>query len=146
MHLLHTVLHTFLMVLLERICSNITTLACKESSILKPGASGFFYRASEFCYLLARQASEVFWGIQITEEQWNQSAHQNVLGLVEMMFELVSVSFSLPKWEAVKMTFFAPCNIPSFGDHFISSHDLSVWSDSVIVGGNWIWFTIGAGF
>ena len=26
MHLLHTVLHTFLMVLLERICSNITTL------------------------------------------------------------------------------------------------------------------------
>ena len=25
MHLLHTVLHTFLMVLLERICSNITT-------------------------------------------------------------------------------------------------------------------------
>ena len=30
MHLLHTVLHTFLMVLLERICCNITTfLACK---------------------------------------------------------------------------------------------------------------------
>ena len=49
-----------------------------------------------------------------------------VLGLVELMFGLVNVSFSLPKWEAVKMTFFAPCNIPSFGDHFISSHDLSV--------------------
>ena len=30
------------------------------------------------------------------------------LGLVEMMFRLVNVSFSLPKWQAVKMTFFAP--------------------------------------
>ena len=30
------------------------------------------------------------------------------LGLVEMMFGLVHVSFSLPKWQAVKMTFFAP--------------------------------------
>ena len=33
------------------------------------------------------------------------------LGLVEMMFGLVNVSFSLPKWQAVKMTFFAPCSI-----------------------------------
>ena len=31
------------------------------------------------------------------------------LGLVEMMFGIVNVSFSLPKWQAVKMTFFAPC-------------------------------------
>ena len=30
------------------------------------------------------------------------------LGLVEMMFGLVNVSFSWPKWQAVKMTFFAP--------------------------------------
>ena len=30
------------------------------------------------------------------------------LGLVEMMFGLVNVSFSLPEWKAVKMTFFAP--------------------------------------
>ena len=30
------------------------------------------------------------------------------LGLVEMMFGLVNVSFSLPEWQAVKMTFFAP--------------------------------------
>ena len=48
------------------------------------------------------------------------------LGLVEMMFGPVNVSFSLPEWKAVKMTFFAPCNIPSFGDHSINSHDLSV--------------------
>ena len=32
------------------------------------------------------------------------------LGLVEMMFGLVNVSFSLPEWQAVKMTFFAPWN------------------------------------
>ena len=31
------------------------------------------------------------------------------LGLVEMMFGLVNVSFSLPEWQAVKVTFFAPC-------------------------------------
>ena len=30
------------------------------------------------------------------------------LGLVEMMLGLVNVSFSLPEWQAVKMTFFAP--------------------------------------
>ena len=31
------------------------------------------------------------------------------LGLVEMMFGLVNVSFSLLEWQAVKMIFFAPC-------------------------------------
>ena len=31
------------------------------------------------------------------------------LGLVEMMFGLVNVSFSLPEWQAVKMIFFTPC-------------------------------------
>ena len=30
------------------------------------------------------------------------------LGLVEMMFGLLNVSFSLLEWQAVKMTFFAP--------------------------------------
>ena len=29
-------------------------------------------------------------------------------GLVEMIFGLVNVGFSLPEWQAVKMTFFAP--------------------------------------
>ena len=29
-------------------------------------------------------------------------------GLVEMMFGQVNVSFNLPEWQAVKMTFFAP--------------------------------------
>ena len=36
------------------------------------------------------------------------------LGLVEMMFGRVNVGFSLPEWQAVKMTFFAPCSCRSF--------------------------------
>ena len=31
------------------------------------------------------------------------------LGLVEMMFRLLNVSFNLPEWQVVKVTFFAPC-------------------------------------
>ena len=34
------------------------------------------------------------------------------LGLVEVTFGLVYASLSLPKWQAVKMTFFAPCYAP----------------------------------
>ena len=37
--------------------------------------------------------------------------NETFLGLAEMIFGLVNVSFSLPEWEAVKMTFFAPCMI-----------------------------------
>ena len=33
-------------------------------------------------------------------------------GLVEMTFGLVNASFSLPEWQAVKMTFFAPVCYP----------------------------------
>ena len=36
-------------------------------------------------------------------------AHQNVFGQVEINFGLVHVSYSLPDWQAVKLTFFAPC-------------------------------------
>ena len=37
------------------------------------------------------------------------SAQQKFWGLVEMTFGLVvNASFSLPEWQAVKMTFFAP--------------------------------------
>ena len=34
--------------------------------------------------------------------------HQNFFGLVEMTYRLVHVSYSLPKWQAVKLPFFAP--------------------------------------
>ena len=33
---------------------------------------------------------------------------KKLLGLVEMTSGLVSASFSLPEWQAVKMIFFAP--------------------------------------
>ena len=37
------------------------------------------------------------------------SAHQKILeAIVEMTFGPVNASFSLPEWQAVKMTFFAP--------------------------------------
>ena len=32
-----------------------------------------------------------------------------LLGLVQMTFGLVNATFSLPKWQVVKLTFFAPC-------------------------------------
>ena len=35
-------------------------------------------------------------------------AHQIFGGLVEMTFGLVHASYSLPEWQAVKLTFFAP--------------------------------------
>ena len=38
------------------------------------------------------------------------------LGLVEMMFGLVDVSFNMPEWQAVKMTFFAPWITKIFSD------------------------------
>ena len=44
-----------------------------------------------------------------TEELWNQSAPKNVFEARWNDVWLVNVSFSLPEWQAVKMTFFAPC-------------------------------------
>ena len=35
-------------------------------------------------------------------------ANQRVLGLVEMTCGLVHASYSLPEWQAVKLTYFAP--------------------------------------
>ena len=35
-------------------------------------------------------------------------------GLDEMSFGLVYASFSLPEWQAVKMTFFAPGSVPLY--------------------------------
>ena len=35
---------------------------------------------------------------------------ERLFGLAEMTSGLVNASFSLPKWQAVKMIFFAPCD------------------------------------
>ena len=37
--------------------------------------------------------------------------HQIFWGLVEMTFGLVHASYCLPEWQAVKLTFFAPCHL-----------------------------------
>ena len=52
----------------DRKVSEILKPACKDSTVRWPGPSGFCYRACEFCSKLAQWASEVFLGIQITEE------------------------------------------------------------------------------
>ena len=52
------------------------------------------------------------------------------LGLVEMMFGLVNVSFSLPKWQAVKMIFFAPC---CTNNDFDSHIKLMNWNDGLVL-------------
>ena len=42
----------------------------------------------------------------------NQSCWSIIFGgLVEMMFGLVHASYNLPEWQAVNLTFFAPCNL-----------------------------------
>ena len=61
----------------------------------------------------AGRASDVFWGIRITEELWNQPVLlvTKLLRQDEMTSGLVNGSFNLSKWQAVKLIFFAPCII-----------------------------------
>ena len=41
-------------------------------------------------------------------EEFEEQKNKTFWGLVEMTSGLVSASFSLPEWQAVKMIFFAP--------------------------------------
>ena len=50
-----------------------------------------------------------FAGIQITRTVKSILLIKKLLGLVEMMSGLVNACFSSPKWQAVKMIFFAHC-------------------------------------
>ena len=52
------------------------------------------------------QVSEIFLGIRMTEVI--NPAHKIFFRLVEMTFGLVHASYSLPEWQAVKLTFFSP--------------------------------------
>ena len=50
------------------------------------------------------------------QKDCNQScSSKRVLGLVEMTCGLVHASYSLPEWQAVKLTLFAPCMQLAFG-------------------------------
>ena len=55
--------------------------------------------------LSSKKTSLCKWPIRITEEPQNQFCSSKS---VEMTSGPVSVSFSLPEWQAVKMIFFAP--------------------------------------
>ena len=46
-----------------------------------------------------------FWG----NSNYRRIVINRVFGLVEMTYGLVHASYSLPEWQAVKLTFFAPC-------------------------------------
>ena len=58
----------------------------------------------------------MFSGIQEKRTAKSILLIKTFLGLVEMMFGLVNASFSLPKWQAVEMTFFA-CWLKSAKPH-----------------------------
>ena len=60
-----------------------------------------FYNIS-FSWLLPLHGFQVIFLLRDSE---------NDLQLIEMTFGLVHASYSLPKWQAVKLTFFAPCMI-----------------------------------
>ena len=45
-----------------------------------PGLVDFAIGLENYVLELIRRASEFFWGLQIREELWNQSARQNVFG------------------------------------------------------------------
>ena len=84
-------------------------ILCIESRVRQPGASGFCYQASEFCYNLPDGQVKFFEESRLKRNCEINLLIKTFLGLVEMMFGLVNVSFSLPKWQAVNVTFFAPC-------------------------------------
>ena len=49
-----------------------------------------------------------FWGNSNYRRNVINPAHQIFFRLVEMTFRLLHASYSLPEWQAVKLTFFAP--------------------------------------
>ena len=47
---------------------------------------------------------------KLQKDCYKSCQSKRVLGLVEMTCGLVHAIYSLPEWQAVKLTFFAPCN------------------------------------
>ena len=73
-------------------------------------ASGFCYWATEwFLFLTCPMGKYCFLGKFKSQKDCNQACKsRRVLGLVEMTCGLVNASYSLPEWQAVKLTFFTP--------------------------------------
>ena len=87
---------------------------------------------SEFCFWLLSGASEIFWGIQITEDLQSilQCSFLTFFGLFEMTFELVHACYSLPKWQAVKLICWQctlTSDLPKWQSTLIKLRNNSVW-------------------
>ena len=87
---------------ISRLCPSSV---CKESSVWWPGASEFCYQASvhSVCNLSDTQ-------MMFLRNSNNRRTVKSIL-LIRKLLGLVNASFSSPKWQAVKMIFFAPCPI-----------------------------------
>ena len=80
--------------------------ACKESRVRWPGVSGFCCWASDFCSV---QQELFFCEIQITEGLQSILLIKKGFGASwNDLWASTYASYSLPEWQAVKLTFFAP--------------------------------------
>ena len=75
-----------------------------------PGLVDFAIRLVNSVINLPKGQVKVFKEFKLQKNREINLLVTTFLGLVKMMFGLVNVSFSLPGWQAVKMTFFAPCS------------------------------------
>ena len=73
-----------------------------------PGLVDFAIGLVIFVVNLPDEQVLFFGKIQITDGLQSILLIKRVLGLVEMTCGLVHARYSLPKWQAVKLTFFAP--------------------------------------
>ena len=73
-----------------------------------PGLMDFAIRLVFFVLNLPDGQVLFFWEIQITEGLSSILLIKKGFGLVEMTCGLVHASYRSPKWQAVKLTFFAP--------------------------------------
>ena len=83
--------------------------ACKESSVRYPGQVDFAIGLVNSVINLPDGQVKFFEEFKLQKNCEINLLIKTFLGLVEMMFGLVDVSFNMPEWQAVKMTFFAPC-------------------------------------
>ena len=73
------------------------------------GLVDFAIRLVIFVLILPNRQVLFYGETQITKDCNQCCSSKRVWGLVEMTCGLVPSSYSLPKWQAVKLTFFAPC-------------------------------------
>ena len=86
----------------------ITMQRAKKVVPDSPGLVDFAIRLVNSVINLPKGQVKVFKEFKLQKNREINLLVTTFLGLVKMMFGLVNVSFSLPEWQAVKMTFFWP--------------------------------------